>query len=254
MILMKSIPVVTYHSIDESNSVISTSVELFCRQMKHLTANGYTTITMGELSLALDGKLAVPEKPVALTFDDGFQNFRTHAFPVIQDLGIKATVFLVTDYCGQTNDWEPDGFGIPRQRLLSWPEIKELAKAGIEFGSHTRTHPDLTKVSPSELESEIVGSRSAIEDSIGQRVDSFAYPFGKYESESRRVAARTYAVACSTKLGKARERCDKFSIERIDAYYLKPRLVFESMPARKFDAYLKVRRVLRDMKTWAVSS
>jgi peptidoglycan/xylan/chitin deacetylase (PgdA/CDA1 family) len=243
------VPILTYHSVDESGSIISTAPDVFRQQMKSLSASGYKAISLKELlGFFSENKIPAP-KTVALTFDDGFQNFYTTAFPVLQEYGFQATVFLVTDHCGKYNDWGDNPPKLPRSKLLSWQEIKELNDCGIEFGSHTRTHPDLTQIDAAQADREIVESKQEIENALGTEVTTFAYPYGKFNPSVKQVAEKTFAAACSTNLGKARRTSDFFSLERIDTYYLSNPRIFNSLSSRAFDRYLRVRQAMRDFKS-----
>ncbi len=245
------VPILTYHSIDECGSVISTAPEVFRRQMQFLSENGYKVITLNELIDSLCEHHTPLLKTVALTFDDGFQNFLTEAFPVLEKYGFRATVFLVTDYCGKNNDWAGNPPELPPSKVLSWNEIKELHNNGIEFGGHTRTHPDLTKISDSRVESEIVESKAMIEDSLGSAVTTFAYPFGKFNSTVKRSVERSYKAACSTNLGKVRSGSDFYSLERVDTFYLSNPKIFNRLASRSFDGYMFFGQVMRDFKAFA---
>ncbi len=242
------VPILTYHSIDESGSVISTAPEVFRRQMQFLSENGYRVISLNELINSLSEHHTPLLKTVALTFDDGFQNFYSEAFPVLQNNDFKATVFLVTDFCGKTNDWQGNPPNLPPSKMLCWKEIKELNKYGIEFGGHTRTHPDLTKISNSQVESEIIDSKAIIEQSLGSEVTTFAYPFGKFNFSIKQSVKRTYQAACSTNLGKVRSGSDFFSLERVDTYYLSNPKMFTQLSSQTFDGYMFVRQIMRDFK------
>lgn len=249
MNLTNKVPILTYHSIDESGSVISTAPEVFRRQMRHLSENDYHVVSLETLvKSVIENKTSSP-KTVALTFDDGFQNFYTTAFPVLEQYGFKATVFLVTDCCDNQNVWEADSPDIPTSKLLSWTEIKELHKCGIEFGSHTRTHPDLTRISNAAATREITESKAAIENALGAEVTTFAYPYGRFNTAVRAIAGKTFAAACSTNLGKIGRTSDFFSLERVDAYYLSEPKVFNSLSSKTFDRYLRFRQSLRQLKS-----
>lgn len=243
------VPVLTYHSIDASGSIISVTPEVFRRQMKFLSEAGYNAVSMIDLINSLIEQKPIFPKTVALTFDDGFQNFYTTAFPILEQYGFKATVFLVTDFCGKNNDWADNPPKLPPSKLLSWREIKELNGRGIEFGAHTRTHPDLTRISLSQTEREIVESKAIIEDSLGGAATSFAYPYGKFNRSVRQIAEKNYLAACSADLGKAARTSDFFALERVDAYYLSNPKIFDSLGSKTFEQYLRFRQSLRDVKS-----
>ena len=244
------IPIITYHSIDDSDSVVSISPAVFRRQVKYLSEAGYTSLSLRELAASFKHSRGVPDKPIVLTFDDGFKNFYTHAFPALSEYNFSATVFLVTDFCGKYNDWNGNPRELPRSELLSWSEIKFLSDAGIEFGSHTRTHPDLTKLSHAEAEAEITDSKAAIEDALGKEAATFAYPFGRHNASIREIAASNFDASCSVALGKMSPQSDFSSLERIDAYYLKNQRLFEMLPSATFDRYMSVRQIMRSAKSF----
>jgi peptidoglycan/xylan/chitin deacetylase (PgdA/CDA1 family) len=243
------IPILTYHSIDSSGSVISTAPDIFRRQMKYLSEAGYDAIPLRELAALLKSETALPSKTVVLTFDDGFRNFYTEAFSVLSEYNFKATVFLVTDFCGKQNNWSGNPPDLPRSELLSWDEVRELNAYGVEFGSHTKTHPDLTKLTAAETEAEVVQSKAAIADALGQEISTFAYPFGRYNAAIRRLAAANFDAACSTDLGKVAPRSDFSSLNRIDSYYLSSQRLFEMLQSVTFDNYMRFRQVMRNVKS-----
>jgi peptidoglycan/xylan/chitin deacetylase (PgdA/CDA1 family) len=217
--------------------------------MKLLRRAEFNVITIRELAAALKDYRPLPPRTVSLTFDDGYENFYTTAFPVLEEHGFGATVFLVTDYCGQNNDWSGNPKNFPRSKVLSWKEIKELSGLGVEFGNHTRTHPDLTRVPLETASREINESKTTIEDALGRQVTSFAYPFGRSNQRIREIAATGHEAGCSTNLGKTGQRSERMALERIDAYYLSDLRVFDWLPTRAFDGYLAVRQTLREIKS-----
>ncbi len=218
--------------------------------MKFLSEAGYKVVSLNELVNSLSDEKTFSPKTVALTFDDGFQNFYAAAFPVLEQYDFKATVFLVTDCCGKYNDWADNPPNLPRSKMLAWSEIKELNKYGIEFGSHTRTHPDLTQISIAQATGEIVESKAIIEDLLGCTVTTFAYPYGKYNQPVKQTAGQTFKAACSTNLGKVQRESDFFSLSRIDTYYLSNLKVFNALSSKNFDRYLQCRQILRDFKAF----
>ncbi len=242
-----TVAILTYHSIDDSGSVLSTAPRVFAEQMQILYELGSKVVPFSEVQHVLDG--APSSTPlVAITFDDGYQNVREDALPVLQRYGFTATVFLVTDYCGRTNAWPGLPLSIERRPLLRWSEIREMSEAGIAFGSHTRTHPDLRIIPKRDAEDELVGSKKAIEDAIGSVVNEFAYPYGVYNGFIRCLAAKYFSLAGSTTLGFARSLSDPFTLERIDMYYLQNPALFRHLFSMEARAYIGFRRYLRDLR------
>jgi len=250
-IYMFRVPVITYHSIDDSGSVISTSPATFKRQIAALSRSGYVAMTLGQLAEAIDAEGTLPPKPVVLTFDDGFKNFYSDAFPVLDEYGFAATVFVVTGHCGGHNDWGGNPRGFRRSELLSWNEIRELYQKGVEFGAHSKTHKDLTRISLSEARSEIEESGLDLEIFLGVRTKSFAYPFGKVDEAIKRIVAKRFAVAASTTLGKVTPKSDLYALERVDAYYLSSQRLFDRLESTTFDSYLRFRQFMRNAKSYA---
>ena len=118
-----------------------------------------------------------PKKAVYLTFDDGYLSFYDTVFPTLVAEDIPATLFIITDYVGRCNDWEVT-FRVNQRRHLGWDQIREISAAGIEIGSHTRIHRDLTRLSSDELQGELEDSRKILEEHTGKEVTSLALPFG----------------------------------------------------------------------------
>ena len=243
------IPILTYHSIDNSGSVISTNCETFRRQMKFLSEEAFNVISLKDLTRALEANNLLPPKTIVLTFDDGFQNFHAIALPILKEVGFTATVFLITDFCGKHNDWSGNLAGLERSELMNWNEIKECSKYGIEFGSHTQTHPDLTKISIETAEQEITLSKSKIEEKLGIAVTDFAYPYGKYNQAIKNIIGGKFKTSCSTELGKYRSGDDLYSLKRLDTYYLSNERIFRSMMSANFDTYINFRQIMRKLKS-----
>ncbi len=136
-----------------------------------------------------------------LTFDDAYEDFMINAFPVLDRLGFKATVFVVVDRIGKTNEWDDAG-GFKSKPLLTLEQIRELHRHGVHFGSHTLTHARLTDVSDSDLEREVRDSKHKLEDLLGADVPCFAYPWGMADMRVRSAVARAgYKVAFTAEEG-----------------------------------------------------
>jgi peptidoglycan/xylan/chitin deacetylase (PgdA/CDA1 family) len=230
--------ILTYHSLDDSGSVISVSPAAFARQMAALTASGVRVVRLPELRSA-------PGPAVALTFDDGFVNFAGVAAPVLSRYGFPATVFLVTDYCGKQNDWPGQWSSVPRLPLMDWPQIRDLSATGFDFGAHTATHPDLSRLDPGRAAEEVAGSKRRIEDALGCKVESFAYPYGGATPEVRRLVAEHFVTGCSTRLGYVTPASPREALERLDVYYLSCDCFFRSLFGRSSRWYLGLRGAAR---------
>jgi peptidoglycan/xylan/chitin deacetylase (PgdA/CDA1 family) len=233
--------ILTYHSIDNSGSVISTPPEEFRLQMRSLAESGRPVVAVSEVAKTPGG--------VAITFDDGFRNFLDRALPALRQHSFPATVFIVSRFVGRTNRWPQPVSGIPELELMSWREICEALAGGASVGAHTRTHTDLTRLSPCEAESELAGSKADLEQATGHGVSAFAYPYGLRSPAVVELARRHFSVACSTELRVVIPDQDPLDLPRIDAYYLKNRIWFRNLQTRAGTAYFQARRVLRRLRS-----
>ena len=234
--------ILTYHSLDPSGSVVSIRPEVFREQMRFLAETGVPVVPLYAVRNTSGA--------VALTFDDGFRNFLTHAFPVLQLYGFPATVFVVSAFCGRRNDWpsQPRNSGIPTAELLHWREVEEVSKAGIDIGSHTVTHPRMGLLSAMEVEKELSESRAAIEDRTGKPVRTFAYPYGESTVSVRAAVQRHFEWACGTRLAYLSPVSDSVNLPRIDMYYFQKRFWFQGLQFLHGQAYLGVRGILRSLR------
>ena len=131
---------------------------------------------------------------------------------------------------------------------MSWSELEQISKAGICVGSHTVTHPRMSRLTATEVENELRVSRADLEDRIGKTVDVFAYPYGDSTPSVRRAVARHFRLACGTKLAFVSPDSDSIELPRIDVYYLHNRFCFQALGTRYGTAYIAARRSLRGMR------
>ncbi len=178
------IPILMYHKVDTvAYSKYWVSDRLFDRQMAALQAYGYKTITLTDFLDYRAGKARLPEYPIIITFDDGYQDFYTHAVPILKSKGLSATVFLPTGKIGtsekdrQNNAWDKKEAVYPTNHLI-WDEVRAFVKEGFQVGSHTVTHPDLSFIPDSQIKQELILSRADFRDKLGLQVDVFCYPGG----------------------------------------------------------------------------
>ncbi len=129
---------------------------------------------------------------IILTFDDGYENNFSNAFPILKAFNFKAIIFLVTKYIGKYNYWH-NPQNEPYIKMLSIKEIKEMKQYGIEFGSHTYSHPHLDKLKIESVKEELVKSKKMLEEIIKKKIIYFAYPYGKgiYNENIKRALKET---------------------------------------------------------------
>jgi glycosyltransferase involved in cell wall biosynthesis/peptidoglycan/xylan/chitin deacetylase (PgdA/CDA1 family) len=175
------LPVLLYHHVGPQHPGtirgLTVSAERFERQVRWLARRGYKGICPADwLRWRNEGK-GLPDQPILFTFDDAYEDLAEYALPVLRSYGFGAAVYVVTGQLGGTNAWD-EARGCGTLRLMTAEQIRFWASQGIEFGAHSRTHADLTSLSPQDLSDEVVGSGKDIEALLGSRVVSFAYPYG----------------------------------------------------------------------------
>jgi peptidoglycan/xylan/chitin deacetylase (PgdA/CDA1 family) len=241
------IPILMYHSLDGSGSVVSVTPAAFADQMRRLADRGIRGIALREAVAFHRAQGTWPADCAVLRFDDGYANFCEAAVPALTRHGFSATIFVVSGHLGGSNDWAPPPAGLGIQRMLSAQQMRELAAAGIEIGAHTRSHPDLPRLAAQEAEDEIAGSRADLEDLLGRPVEAFAYPFGNLSAAAVGIARREFAAACTTVLQRAGNDA-LHELPRIDMHYMRSRRLLDRLLQGRLDTYLAVRRWARTVR------
>jgi peptidoglycan/xylan/chitin deacetylase (PgdA/CDA1 family) len=223
--------ILMYHKIDELENGVRhpgnyVSPKQFTEQLDALLAWGYRTISFAQWLDHRDGRGVgrLPERPLIVTFDDGYTCFDEHAWPVLRTRDMGATVFLVAGQIGGTNAWESDELSLP---LLGAPRIVALQAEGVVFGSHSVTHRPLARIPPREAVEELRASRVQLGELLGRDVDVFAYPFSN-QSGKVRALARDAGYRCAVR-GKGRMNStsvDPFGLRRIK---IEPTTTIESL-------------------------
>jgi peptidoglycan/xylan/chitin deacetylase (PgdA/CDA1 family) len=192
------VPILMYHRINVSRPG-TPSMERrltvhpadFARQMKWLKQHGYRTVTQRELFEALFRSRRLGTKPILITFDDGYRDLYENASPVLTRFGMRATAYVISS---RTKNGYP--------LFLTWRLLHQLESRGVEIGSHTATHADLTALSDGDALRELVQSRLAFERHLRHPVQWLAYPYGSYDSRVERLARRAgYVLAVTTEPG-----------------------------------------------------
>lgn len=213
------LPILMYHRIAPGGSDAlgryRLAPERFADQLRSLRESGFRSVGFEELGRALRGRRPLPGRAVMLTFDDGCRDFLTDAWPLLRAHGFGATLFVVTDRVGGTNDW--DAVYGERVELLDWDELRSLSRAGVEIGSHTATHPHLTALSIEEVAREAARSRAAIIRELGVEPAAIAYPYGDVDPGVRRIAGGVgYGYGVTTEGRRASLLDDPLDLPRIE--------------------------------------
>ncbi len=198
------VPVIMYHSIDENtSSALSVSPKSFARQMKFLKDFGYNVISLEELIGYIRDKKPLKAKTIAITFDDGYKNNYTDAYPALKRYNLPTTIFVIVDNVGK------EGF-------LNWNDIKEMSLNNITIGSHTLKHAYLTSLDFKSLDNELMLSKRILEEKIGKRVSVMSYPLGGFNEAVKEAVKRAgYIGACATNPGKKYPNNDIYALKRI---------------------------------------
>lgn len=191
--MMQHIPILTYHKISNDKEIGLTTVTpgKFRQQMQFLAADGYQSIGFSHLI----NHYTIPDKPVIITFDDGYENVYSQAYPILAEVNFTGVIFVISDFLEKYNTWESVSFQ-KKYKHLSGEQVIKLKRAGFEIGSHSRSHHYLPALSDSELDDEITGSKRYLEELTGDPVISFSYPYGRYNDRIIDVLQRAgYAFA-----------------------------------------------------------
>jgi peptidoglycan/xylan/chitin deacetylase (PgdA/CDA1 family) len=213
------IPILMYHQIDvppPSGTPLRglvVSPNSFARQMRLLKWLGYKGLSMHDLEPYLDGRQA--GKVVGITFDDGYQNNLTHALPTLTKYGFTSTCYAVSDMFGGVNSWDHN-IGVAQKQLMTRDNWRSWLAAGMEVGSHTKTHADLEKLSDFDAFNQIADSKQQLENLLNCEVRHFCYPYGRFnKSHSQMTKQAGYVSATTTHRGRVQMGDDLFTLKRV---------------------------------------
>jgi len=205
------VPVLMYHEIADltvTPSRLAVAPDVFADQLAYLRDAGFNAITAGQLSAILAGGAGdLPERPVVLTFDDGYGDFYTQGLPLLKQHGFTGTIFMTTGWIGKEGE---------KKRMLNWRELAEVEQTGIEIGAHTCQHPQLDQLPENLIREELYVSKSLLEDNLGLPVPGLAYPFGYSNAKVRQVARDLgYVYAYAVDNAMSTSAADAFAIPRL---------------------------------------
>jgi peptidoglycan/xylan/chitin deacetylase (PgdA/CDA1 family) len=236
------VPVLTYHSISASAEPTSIDPATFRMQVDELVAQGYASLSADEFIAWHRSPGPAPGRRVLLTFDDGFGDFASAAFPILRDRGFTATVFIPTGWVGRSEQWR--GAKVPARPLLDWPTIRELAVLGVEFGGHGVAHVDLTQLAPAARRAEIVDCGRVLADRIGRPTRCFAAPYGRVNAAVLADIAAHYEAAVGTRFERAQRGHPRHDLPRVEMHYFRDRGHWRRFLQGGY-AYFQARKLLR---------
>ncbi len=215
-VMSTRVPILMYHKVapvDECSILKGHYVipGMFANQLRLLKALRFQTVPLNTLF-----EVPLPKRPISITFDDGYRNFHRNALPLLQKNDFQATVFLVANELGGTNRWDVLK-GDVEEPLMTVEEIREAARVGTEFGSHTLDHVNLAEASEETAWKQIAESKETLEAVLQKPVPGFCYPYGsKTQHVSELVRRAGYRLACSTEKGLNDASTDRFALRRIN--------------------------------------
>jgi peptidoglycan/xylan/chitin deacetylase (PgdA/CDA1 family) len=239
------IPIFTFHALDRGREPFAFPPERFAELIDRLVTAGFAGRPIGEIVDAVESG-SPPAYRFGLTFDDGYRSLHEHALPLLAARGVPATVFVNG----------PADPGAERERLapmlgrerLSWAEMREMGRHGFEFGAHTLTHSDLTRLDAPEIERQLVDSKRRLEDALSLPVRTFAYPYGQFDRRSRDAARRHFEAAFSDRLALARRGDDRWALPRVETYYLRSAATLPLAASSGLAGYLALRNLPRRLR------
>ncbi|MFJ8027320.1 polysaccharide deacetylase family protein [Streptomyces sp. NPDC096311] len=209
------VPILMYHSIaaapNDATRELSVGPEAFAEQMALLGDQGFTPVDTAALAARWRSGGPLPERPVLITFDDGYEGVHRHGLPVLAKHGFAATLFVSTGWIKGAYD---TGGGL--DAMLSWAQVRELAAEQVEIGGHSHTHPQLDQLSEDALRFEVLRCKEIIADELGSRPASFAYPYGYSSRRVRQVVRETgFAQSLAVGNGLALRRQGPYALQRV---------------------------------------
>jgi peptidoglycan/xylan/chitin deacetylase (PgdA/CDA1 family) len=195
------IPILIYHHVipGGGSPVLHVSPGGFEQQLQYLQSNGYQSVSSADLANCLEYGAPLPERPVILSFDDGWENQYQYAFPLLQKYGFTGTFYVVSGY-------------LDHQNFMTTAQLKTMMAAGMVIGGHSRTHPTLAGLGSTRLHDEVASSKAWLEDRLGVAIDSFAYPYGSYSAATvAAVKAAGYRTARTVDTG-TQARADSLAL------------------------------------------
>lgn len=216
----RQIPVLVYHRVGYTTDNFTVTPERFAADLQTLQRRGYSTISLEQLQIFVDDRnIELPDKPILITFDDGYIDNFQNAYPILKQHGMVATFFIITDKL-----WTED--------RLNPERIVEMAQGGMSFGSHTVSHKRLGELASADLHDELAISKAVLESVLGKNVNAIAYPQGSYNDNVIAEAQNLgYITGFTVREGVCSNNSPDFELRRIPIF--KFDIDIESVMARR---------------------
>jgi peptidoglycan/xylan/chitin deacetylase (PgdA/CDA1 family) len=214
-----AIPILLYHSVSDRPigdfGPFTVSRSQFAAHLDRLTAQGFATLTIGQLFERIRARAQLPERTAVITVDDGFVDFQANAWPELQKRGINATLYVTAGLIGGHAKWLAP-LRAAQLPMLDHHQLVDLAAQGCEIGAHSMSHPQLDCLPRDQAAQEVRQCKDILEQVLGQPVDSFAYPHGYYDHEVRQMVVDSgYSSASAVKDALSHVDDDRFALARI---------------------------------------
>lgn len=240
------IDILMYHSISDAEGPTSIAPSVFRDQMQAIVDHGVPVITMDDFLEARAGRKELAPHSIIITFDDGFVDFADVAYPIMDRLGLEAIMYLPTGCLGGVENWA--GCHTPPRAIMDWDQINDLAHAGVHFGSHTITHPDLNALKTIDLFDEVMQSKKTLEARLGRSVDHFAPPYGVADHLARTTIERIYKSSVGTVFERATLESDVVDLPRIEMFYYSNLKYWVDHLKGKGGPYMRRRKTMRQAR------
>ena len=241
--------ILMYHRVnDEVIKEMAVKEKDFGWQMAYLKKVGARVISMDETCERIKNR-QIDSRFVVLTFDDGYEDFLSGAFPMITRYGFPAIIYLVPEYIetGRIYPWDAD---IGESKLLSWPQILSLQTSGlISFGSHTANHLNLDMLTPVELERELQSSQAILDEKLGRKTEHFCYPRGKFSEQGAKLVRIYYNTGVLIGGGEpitAGADCNPLKLRRVPVQRSDGKFFFRA----RINGWLVLEEAIRKLKNW----
>jgi peptidoglycan/xylan/chitin deacetylase (PgdA/CDA1 family) len=240
--------IVTYHAVAGPSSPVCCPPAQLDADLAALANGGFTFVSLDQCADWLAGGPALPDRAVAITFDDAYASVVTDGLPILTRWRVPAAIFVIGARIGGDNRWPGQWASIPSMPLSTLRELQEAVAAGVSIGSHAWSHPVLPELDRKALQEEVVESAGRLEELLGTPVRHFAYPYGirgAREIDAARTAYRTAVNAQPRSVGPGDNPHD---LSRIDCHDLRVAIRLGLLDRAAIDPYLAVRRGLRQVR------